>query len=181
MKAFSVTAMNGTSYGTSKSGKPSSSAASTIGAGHGVVGEAGAEPEPGELVGGEPLDVLALGRGLGELEAGGEQQLAAGQPWRRVDDLGDVDPAHGAAGAGLARHDAHREVAEQVTQGEQRCLQSVDANVPIWPRVSPCSVPPVRLAHDRSGEGPPLVLLHGIGMSRRCGGRSCRCSPASAR
>jgi pimeloyl-ACP methyl ester carboxylesterase len=38
--------------------------------------------------------------------------------------------------------------------------------VPIRPSLPPCSVPPVRLAHDRAGEGPPLVLLHGLGMSK---------------
>jgi pimeloyl-ACP methyl ester carboxylesterase len=38
--------------------------------------------------------------------------------------------------------------------------------VPIRPSLPPCSVPTVRLAHDRAGEGPPLVLLHGLGMSR---------------
>jgi pimeloyl-ACP methyl ester carboxylesterase len=47
-------------------------------------------------------------------------------------------------------------------------LQSVDPNAPIGTRIRPRwgSVGGVTLAHDRAGEGPPLVLLHGIGMSK---------------
>ena len=87
--------MNGTSYGTSNSGKPCSSAASRSASGIVLVREAGAEPEPGQPVAGEPRDVLALRLGPFELQAGGQQQLAAGQPRRRVDELGDVHPADG--------------------------------------------------------------------------------------
>ena len=59
-----------------------------------LVPEPGAEPEPGQPVLGEPRDVGALHLVIGQLQAGGEQQLAAGQPRRRVQQLGDVHPAH---------------------------------------------------------------------------------------
>ena len=54
LKARSVRAMNGSSYGTSNSGKPCSSAASTSASGQRVELEAGAEAEAGEPVAGEP-------------------------------------------------------------------------------------------------------------------------------
>ena len=86
--------------------------------GHRRVGEAGAEAEAGQPVAGEPRDVLALGVGALELEAGGQQQLAARQPRRRIDDLGDVDPADRAVDARLTRHEPDVEVAQEITQGQ---------------------------------------------------------------
>ena len=48
--------------------------------GHLRMTETGAEAEAGEVVVGEQGDELALALGRVELHAGGEQQLAAGQP-----------------------------------------------------------------------------------------------------
>jgi len=48
-------------------------------------------------------------------------------------------------------------------------LQSVEPNTPIGPSILTDGVPSggVTLSHDRAGEGPPLVLLHGLGMSQQ--------------
>ncbi len=168
MNAFSVTAMNGTSYGTSNSGKPCSSAASRIASGIVGVGEAGAEPEPGQPVAGQPRDVLALRLGPFELQTGGQQQLAAGQPRRRIDDLGDVDPADGVVHARLARDEADLEVAEEVTEGEHRFVterrESYADSYNLTAAVSRRNhYARAMLAYDRTGSGSPLVLLHGLG------------------
>jgi hypothetical protein len=58
------------------------------------VAEAGAEAEAGEIVVSEPADERALLGGVVEGDAGGQHQLAAGEPWGRVLELGDVNPAH---------------------------------------------------------------------------------------
>ena len=76
--------MNGSSYGTSKSGKPCSAAASRSAGRHAFVREADAEAEPGQPVLDEPRDVGPL---VAELQPGGQQQLAAGQPRRRIGEL----------------------------------------------------------------------------------------------
>ena len=153
--------MNGTSYGTSNSGKPYSSAASRIASGIVGVGEAGAEPEPGQPVAGQPRDVLALRLGPFELQTGGQQQLAAGQPRRRIDDLGDVDPADGVVHARLARDEADLEVAEEVTEGEHRFVterrESYADSYNLTAAVSRRNhYARAMLAHDRTGSGPPL-------------------------
>ena len=76
--------MNGSSYGTSKSGNPCSAAASRSATGTSECRESDAEAEPAQPVLDEPLDVGAL---VVELQAGGQQQLAAGEPWRRIGEL----------------------------------------------------------------------------------------------
>jgi hypothetical protein len=67
-----------------------------------VVLEPRPQPHPGEAVLREQADELALGLGGLELEAGGEQQLPARQPRRRVLDLGDMHPADLPSGRALA-------------------------------------------------------------------------------
>ena len=59
-----------------------------------LVAEAGAEAEPGEVAVGEDADEGALLGGVVERDPGGQHQLAAGEPRRRVLELGDVDPPH---------------------------------------------------------------------------------------
>ena len=83
-KAFSVIAMNGSSYGTSKSGKPCTAAASRRADGTVLRAEPDAEAEPAEAVPDQALDVGPL---VAELQPGGQQQLAAGQPRRRIGEL----------------------------------------------------------------------------------------------
>jgi hypothetical protein len=87
------------------------------------VGEAGPQSEAGQAVAGEPADVLALDLFALELEAGRQQQLAAGQPRRGVDDLGDVHPPDGAVDARLSRQQPDVEVAQEVTQGQHRVTE----------------------------------------------------------
>ena len=70
--------------------------------GSSVVVEAGAEPEPGQVVPGEQPHELALALLGVELDAGREQQLAARQPGRRIGQLRDVHPADRGVGAVLA-------------------------------------------------------------------------------
>ena len=50
----------------------------------------------------------ALGRV--ELQPRGEQQLPSGQPWSRVDQLGDVHPPDGQVQATLAGYQANLEI-----------------------------------------------------------------------
>ena len=123
---------------------------------------------------GEPGDVLALGRRVLELEAGGQQQLAARQPRRRVDDLGDVHPADGAVDARLARHEPDVEVAQEVTQRQHGVTDrrpsyadSDNLSATCDRRNERGSVHvAVDLSYDRTGSGPPLLLLHGLGMCK---------------
>ena len=82
------------------------------------VGEADAEPEAGQVVPDEPLDERALRLVVGQVHPRREQQLAARQPWRRIGELGDVDPADRALEPRLTRHEADVEVADQVTEQE---------------------------------------------------------------
>ena len=42
-------------------------------------------------------------------------------------------------------------------------VRSVGRHTPLWTTV-PGSVPRVDLAHFRTGSGPPLLLVHGLGM-----------------
>ena len=64
--------------------------------------EAGAEPEAGQVMLGQPGDELALLLRRVELDAGGEDELASRQPRGWVDQLGDVHPADGGLGCLLA-------------------------------------------------------------------------------
>ena len=84
------------------------------------VGEAGPHSEPGELVVGQPGDELALALCALQLHARGEQQLPARQPRRGVEQLGDVNPAHGRVRLRLAGQQAEVEVAQQLGQGQHR-------------------------------------------------------------
>ena len=69
-----------------------------------AVAEAGAQPEAGEVAVGEDADEGALLGGRVQWDAGGQHQLAAGEPRRRVLQLGDVDPANrGLGGLGAGR------------------------------------------------------------------------------
>ena len=66
---------------------------------HLVETEAGAEPEAGDVVVDEALDLRHLLLLVtDETVAGGKQQLAALEPLGGIRDLGDVDPSHGVAG-----------------------------------------------------------------------------------
>ena len=60
--------------------------------------EAGTEAEPGDLAIGDQADELALLLGCLQLDPGRQQQLPAGQPGRRIAQLGDVNPANLALG-----------------------------------------------------------------------------------
>ncbi len=90
----SVMAMNGTSNGTSNTGKPARSAASSTAGGVASKANPSPTPEGGQLGPGQLLDVggLALGAAA-HAEAGGEQHLAAAQEPGRVLELGHVRPA----------------------------------------------------------------------------------------
>ena len=159
--------------------------------GHRRVGEARAEPEAGQPVAREPRDVLALGVGALELEARGQQQLAARQPRRGVDDLGDVHPADRAVDARLSRHQPDVEVAQEITQGQHGVTDrrpSYAGSDKLLDRRQPAQRPPrrstvrrVTLAYDRQGEGPPLLLLHGLGSCKEMWRPLIRRSRASAR
>ena len=84
--------------------------------------EAGAEAEPGEVVVGEAADEVALlGSAVSKRDAGGQHQLAAGEPRRRVLELGDVDPAHRRLGRARPRgHELEAEFVEQALD-RQHC------------------------------------------------------------
>ena len=121
-KTAFVSAMNGTSYGTVRIGKPSRSASSTSACRWLRPAEADAEGEAGEAVLGEPAHVLALGaRELADAQAGRDQELAALEPRRRVRQLGDVHPADRVVEPGAARGDAELEAGQggDVADGEQ--------------------------------------------------------------
>ncbi len=83
-----------------------------------VVVEAGAEAEPGEVVLGEQADEGALLGGGVERNAGGQHQLAAGEPRRRVLQLGDVHPAHRRFRRVGAGREVEVELVEQALDGE---------------------------------------------------------------
>ena len=118
VNAFSVIAMNGSSYGTSNTGNPSPSASSHERRGQRVVVEAGAEPEAGQVMAGQEPRELALAPVGVELDAGGQQQLAARQPGRRVRQLRDVDPADGRVRAILARRELEPHLGHEPSNGE---------------------------------------------------------------
>ena len=82
------------------------------------VAEAGAEAEPGEVVVGEQADEGALLGGGVERDAGGQHQLAAGEPRGRVLELGDVDPAHRRRGRVAPGGELEVELVEQALDGE---------------------------------------------------------------
>ena len=63
---------------------------------------------------GEPADVGALLRVVAELQPGGEQQLAAREPRRRVHELGAVDPANRAVEPCLPGDDVQFQLAQQL-------------------------------------------------------------------
>ena len=88
--------------------------------GHLLVREPGAEPEPREPVPGEQLHERALAVGVEQPHPGGQEQLAAGQPRRRVLELGDVHPADRVLEPRLARDEADVEVADEVAERQHR-------------------------------------------------------------
>ena len=109
-----------------------------------------------------------------ELQPGRQQQLAARQPRRRVDDLGDVDPADGVVDAGLPGDQPDLEVAQQVTESEHRFVTGRRGSYADSYKLPTGCAPAQRperlsrvagmpLAYDRTGSGPPLVLVHGLG------------------
>ena len=83
------------------------------------------KPSPVSPCADEPRDVLALLRVVAELQARREQQLAARQPRRRVRQLGDVDPAHGAVEPGLAGDDVGLQLAQQIAQRQHRAVRAL--------------------------------------------------------
>ena len=85
---------------------------------HLAVSEACAEAEGRELVIGEARHELALALRRVELHPSGQQDLASRQPRRRIEQLGDVDPAHGKVETRLASQQADVQVRQQVTDGQ---------------------------------------------------------------
>ena len=75
-----------------------------------LVAEARAEAEARDTVIGEALDQLALRLRAIELHPGGEQQLAAAQPRRGVEQLGRVHPAHMRLRGVLSAHQLETEL-----------------------------------------------------------------------
>jgi len=82
--------------------------------------EAGAEPEPGEVVIGEAADEGALLGGALELDARREDELTAGEPGGRVLELGDVHPANRALAGALASGQFEPELVEQALDAQHR-------------------------------------------------------------
>jgi hypothetical protein len=85
---------------------------------NGGMGEPGAESQSRQLRIRQAPDELPLALGGVELQAGGQQQLAARQPRRRVEQLGDVDPANRQVEPRLAREHADIELAQQLTNSQ---------------------------------------------------------------
>ncbi len=83
-----------------------------------LVIEAGPEPEPGELVARQQPHELALAFLAAELDARGEQELAAGQPRGRVRQLGDVHPPHRRVRAVAARRKLEAHLGDEAPNGE---------------------------------------------------------------
>ena len=106
-------AMNGTSNGTSNTGKPARSAASSTAGGVASKANPSPTPEGGQLGPGQLLDVggLALGAAA-HAEAGGEQHLPAAQEPGRVHELGHVRPADRPVQPALARDQPQAELVD---------------------------------------------------------------------
>ena len=98
LKAASVIAMKGVSYGTSKTGNVGRPGLGEDRLRDLRVIEAGAESQAGNARVGEPADERPLLLGVLQRDAGGEQELAAREPGRGIEQLGDVDPANLALG-----------------------------------------------------------------------------------
>ncbi len=82
--------------------------------------EADAEPDAGDPVRGEPRDVLALALVRLQLAAGRQQQLAAGQPRGRVQQLRAVDRAHRRRGRRMPGRQLEPGLAQQTRDGQHR-------------------------------------------------------------
>ena len=70
------------------------------------------------MVVGQAGDELALALGRVELQPGGQQELASGQPWRRIDQLGDVHPPDRQMQSTLAGDQANLEILQQLADGQ---------------------------------------------------------------
>src|SRR6185312_3698549 len=85
---------------------------------HLLVVEAGAEAEPGEVVVGEQFDEGPLLGGAVQRDPGGQHQLAAGEPRRRVFQLRYVNPPHRRLGRVRTCHKLEIEFVKQALDGE---------------------------------------------------------------
>ena len=90
--------------------------------------EAGAEAEAGDAGVGKQADELPLLLGVLERDPGGQQELAAREPGRGIEQLGDVDPADLPLGAPrLSRQDLEAELGgEALDREHQRSLRRRD-------------------------------------------------------
>ena len=110
--------MNGVSYGTSKSGKPSSSAASRRPSGVSACAKPTPRPRPARSWPASRSTNARWAAGSVQVHPRREQQLAARQPRRRIGQLGDVHPADGAVEAVLTGDEPDVQVADEVAQRE---------------------------------------------------------------
>ena len=88
-----------------------------------VVLEAGAEAHAGQVVVAEPARELALALGAGELQPGGQDQLAARQPRRGVVQLADVHPADRRLGGLRAAHQLQTHLVHEGPEREHRAVR----------------------------------------------------------
>ncbi len=84
------------------------------------MGEADAEAEAGEVVLDEPAHVGALSVLVQQRHARAEQQFAAGEPRRRIDELRDVHPADRGSGPALAGRQLELERADEILDRQHR-------------------------------------------------------------
>jgi hypothetical protein len=83
-----------------------------------IVVEASAEPETCEVAPRQEPHELALPGVALELDAGGQQELAAREPWGGVGQLGDVDPANRGIGAVAAHRELETHLRDESPNGE---------------------------------------------------------------
>jgi hypothetical protein len=83
-----------------------------------LVVEARAEAKSRQMVPGQQAHELALALVRVELDAGGQQELTARQPGRRVGKLGDVYPADRRVGARVARRELEPHLGHEPSYGE---------------------------------------------------------------
>ena len=104
--------------------------------GHPLVLEPGAETQPGDVVVGEQGHEAALPGRAAELDPGGQQQLAAGEPWRRVLELRDVDPADRPLGAVGPGDQLEAAVGDEIADRQHRVSATASIGA-VWPSCSP--------------------------------------------
>ena len=77
-----------------------------------------AEAQPGQMASRQQAHELALALLGVELDSGGEQQLPAREPWRRVGELRDVDPANRRVRGTLACDELEARLGDQAAYGQ---------------------------------------------------------------